>query len=206
MDRPSLPPATIPLPACADLRSPVTPAMLKNPRRAYLNVIQGPKRPLMLTLSDQMWMDPITENPRVGSVEVWEIMNLANDLHPIHLHLVQFQLLNRQAFDVGAYQAALARRTVKSQVPDPAPYLQGQPVAWLPEEAGWKDTIIHETQEVTRFVVRWAPQATPLTGPGSPLPGINLYPFDPTRGIYVWHCHNLQHEDNEMMRPLVVSL
>ena len=40
---------------------------------------------------------------------------------------------------------------------------------------------------------------------GSAVPGVNLYPFDPTRGRYVWHCHNLQHEDNEMMRPYVVS-
>lgn len=100
----SLPPPSIPLPACADLRSLVTPAMLKNTRRAFLNVIQGPHGPIMLTLSNQRWMDKITETPRVGSVEIWEIMNLARDLHPIHLHLIQFQLLNRQAFDVKAYK------------------------------------------------------------------------------------------------------
>ncbi|MGB8991360.1 MAG: multicopper oxidase domain-containing protein [Desulfobaccales bacterium] len=201
----SLPPRAIPLPACADLCSLVTPAMLKNPRPAYLKVIQGANGPLMLTLSDQMWMDPITENPRVGSVEVWEIMNLAADLHPIHLHLIQFQLLNRQAFDVSAYKAALARHPTPFPVPDLTPYLQGRPTAPPPEEAGWKDTIIHRTGSVTRIVARWAPQGAPLSGPGSPSPGVNLYPFDPTRGKYVWHCHNLQHEDNEMMRPLLVS-
>lgn len=40
--------------------------------------------------------------------------------------------------------------------------------------------------------------------PGSPRPGVNLFPFDPTQGKYVWHWHNLQHEDNDMMRPFVV--
>ena len=180
--------------------------MLKHPRRFYLEVIQGPRGPLMLLLSNRRWMDPITENPRVGAVEVWEIMNLANDLHPIHLHLIQFQLLNRQSFDVKAYKAAL---TAQSQKPfpvlDPSPYLRGQPAPPPPAEAGWKDTIIHQVSSVTRFVARWAPQTVPLRGAGSAAPGVNLYPFDPTRGKYVWHCHNLQHEDNEMMRPYVVS-
>jgi FtsP/CotA-like multicopper oxidase with cupredoxin domain len=178
--------------------------MLRNPRRAYLTVIHGAKGPLILTLSDQGWMDPITEIPRVGSVEVWEIMNLAADFHPIHLHLIQFQLLNRQAFNVKAYQMALSRRPGPLPVLDPSPFLQGKAMPPPPEEAGWKDTIVHKTGEVTRIVTRWAPQAAPLTGPGGPSPGVNLYPFDPTLGKYVWHCHNLQHEDNEMMRPFMI--
>ncbi len=198
----SLPPHFLTLPACADLRSLVTPALLKNSRRAYLNVMQGPKGPAMLMLSGRHWGDPITEDPRVGSVEVWEIMNLANDLHPIHLHLIQFQLLNRQSFNVKAYQKALAQAPLS--IPDPAPYLLGKPLDPSPEEAGWKDTVVHMVGTVTRIVTRWAPQTAPLHGPGSPGPGVNLFPFDPTRGKYVWHCHNLQHEDNDMMRPLVV--
>ncbi|MGA2400692.1 MAG: multicopper oxidase [Syntrophobacteraceae bacterium] len=200
----SLPPRSLPLPPCTDLRPLVTPGMLKNPRRAYLNVIRGPNGPTMLSLSDRMWMDPVTEKPRVGSLEVWEIMNLADDHHPIHLHLIQFQALNRQAFDVNAYKKALARRPAFSRVPAPNPYLLGKPQPPPPEEAGWKDTLVHKTGEVTRIVTRWAPQTAPLRGPGSPEPGINLYPFDPALGKYVWHCHNLQHEDNEMMRPYVV--
>ena len=200
----SLPPPSIPLPACADLRSLVTPAMLKNTRRAFLNVIQGPHGPIMLTLSNQRWMDKITETPRVGSVEIWEIMNLARDLHPIHLHLIQFQLLNRQAFDVKAYKKALAHQRTPLPVPDPTPFLHGKPMAPTPEESGWKDTIVHNTGQVTRIVTRWAPQTAPLFGPGSHIPGVNQYPFDPTQGKYVWHCHNLQHEDNEMMRPFKV--
>ncbi|MGA2109808.1 MAG: multicopper oxidase domain-containing protein, partial [Syntrophorhabdales bacterium] len=187
----SMPPESIALPACADLRSLVTPEMLSNPRRAYLNVIQGKAGPRVLTLSDTGWMDPVTEKPRIGSIEVWEIMNLANDLHPIHLHLTQFQLLNRQLFDVSAYKKGVAHSSARSAIPDPAPYLKGKPTMQPPEEAGWKDTIVHPAGAVTRFVTRWAPQAAPLRGPGSPTPGANLYPFDPTRGKYVWHCHNL---------------
>jgi spore coat protein A len=198
----SLPPQSLTLPACADLKSLVTPAMLKNPRRAYLNVMQGPNGPVMLMLSGKHWHDPITENPRVGSVEVWEIMNLANDVHPIHLHLIQFQLLNRQGFNVKAYQMALAQAPLT--IPDPAPYLHGKPLGPAPEEAGWKDTVVHMVGTVTRIVTRWAPQTAPLQGPGSTKPGVNLFPFDPTQGKYVWHCHNLQHEDNDMMRPFVV--
>ena len=60
----SLPPQVLPLPACADLRSLVTPAVLKNPRRAYLNVIQGPNGPVMLTLSDQELDGPDYREPQ----------------------------------------------------------------------------------------------------------------------------------------------
>jgi FtsP/CotA-like multicopper oxidase with cupredoxin domain len=71
----------------------------------------------------------------------------------------------------------------------------------LPEanEAGWKDTLKMFPQEVTRIVLRWAPISVPINGVA---PGQNMYAFDPTSGPgYVWHCHILDHEDNEMMRP-----
>jgi len=60
--------------------------------------------------------------------------------------------------------------------------------------------------EVTTIRIRFAPTETPITGPGSPpAPGYNVFPFDPSIGPgYVWHCHILDHEDNEMMRPLMV--
>ena len=75
----------------------------------------------------------------------------------------------------------------------------------MPYEMGWKDTVITYPGEVTRIVVRWAPQ----DAAGTPsIRGINDYPFDPTALIggvgYVWHCHILDHEDNEMMRTYVV--
>jgi FtsP/CotA-like multicopper oxidase with cupredoxin domain len=61
-----------------------------------LNEVMGPNGPTMVLLNGQMWMAPISETPRVGSTQEWVIANLTMDTHPIHLHLVQFQLLNRQ--------------------------------------------------------------------------------------------------------------
>ncbi|SDH47513.1 bilirubin oxidase [Sinosporangium album] len=101
----------------------------------------------------RMWSDPITENPAVGSTEVWEIHNFTADAHPIHIHEVFFQVINRQPF----------RGTARP--PEP----------W---ESGFKDTVIAYPQQITRI------KAT----------------FD-RAGLFVWHCHMLEHEDNEMMRP-----
>ena len=83
--------------------------------------------------------------------------------------------------------------------PDIGPYLQGRTILPDANEAGWKDTFKMYPGQVTRIVVRWAPLPTTVDGV---TPGQNLYPFDPTIGPgYAWHCHILDHEDNEMMRP-----
>jgi FtsP/CotA-like multicopper oxidase with cupredoxin domain len=163
----------------------------------------------------------LTELPRVGSTELWEIINMTADAHPIHLHLVQFQLLNRQAFNVANYRklydsvfpngtfapadgpplrygTANAAGAVGGN-PDPKPFLQGPILPPKPEEGGRKDTVKMFPGQVTRIAVRFAPQDRLA---GSTSPGNNYYPFDPTNGPgYVWHCHILDHEDNEMMRP-----
>lgn len=109
------------------------------------------------------WMDAITENPAVGATEVWEIYNFTMDAHPIHLHEVMFEVINRQPFDMvtGALGAA--------RPPEPA-------------ETGAKDTVTAYPGEITR---------------------IKAY-FD-LPGLYVWHCHIVEHEDNEMMRPYAVG-
>lgn len=104
-----------------------------------------------------MWMDPITENPMLGDTETWEIYNYTMDAHPIHIHLVQFQVVNRESETGGVRQ------------PEPT-------------EIGWKDTVISYPGEITRVKMR----------------------FD-LEGLYVWHCHILEHEDNEMMRPYYVG-
>jgi hypothetical protein len=85
--------------------------------------------------------------------------------------------------------------------PDVTPFLTGQIVPPDPNEAGWKDTVKMYPNQVTRIVVRWAPLTVPVKRVRA---GENLYPFDPTCGPgYVWHCHILDHEDNEMMRPYI---
>jgi FtsP/CotA-like multicopper oxidase with cupredoxin domain len=80
-----------------------------------------------------------------------------------------------------------------------APFLSGPVIPPNPNEAGWKDVAKVFPGFVNRFAIRWAPQATPIRAVHA---GQNLYAFDPTRGPgYLLHCHILDHEDNEMMRP-----
>jgi FtsP/CotA-like multicopper oxidase with cupredoxin domain len=181
----------------------------------------------------------LSELPKEGETEIWEIVNLTADAHPIHLHLVQFQLMNRQGFDSKAYSAAYAAafpgggydpmtgrpypagvyipgfgpplnyntgiaRAVGGN-PDIAAmskgkplFLKGTPAPPLPHEAGWKDTVVMYPGQVTRIVVRWAPTDLSASTP----PAAAYFPFDPNGGHgYVWHCHIVDHEDNEMMRP-----
>ncbi len=199
------PPPVIPPPLPATLNT--MPVLRPNAttRTVTLHEVTGPAGPVEVLLNGQKWAAPISELPRVGSTEDWEIVNLTVDTHPIHLHLVQFQVISRQAIQATKYETdwiqingmpPLATPTVTLPV---APYLQGEPAGPDPNETGWKDTVKVNPGEVTRITVRYAPQDA---NPALALPGINLYPFNPTLcPCYVWHCHILDHEDNEMMRP-----
>jgi spore coat protein A len=173
-----------------------------------------------------------TELPAVGDTEIWEIINISADAHPIHTHLTSFQLLDRTPFDsatwITQYDALLLANGVPPGGGPPNQYniqnadgaIGGNPpinallqlnnrTLPLPYERGWKDTVIAYPGEVTRIAVRWAPQDAPATGAGAPTAGTNLYPFDPSALVggvgYVWHCHILDHEDNEMMRTYTVG-
>jgi spore coat protein A len=153
-----------------------------------------------MLLDGQKWAAPISENPTVGSTEDWILVNPTSEAHPIHLHLIQFQLVQRQTFDVEAYTAEWTRlngdpplnhSTVNVASLDT--YLTGQPTGPSASEQAWKDTITVYSGEVVTIRMRWTQQN------GSP------FLFDATAGPgYVWHCHLLEHEDNEMMRPYVV--
>jgi spore coat protein A len=132
------------------------------------------------TLGNARWHEPITEDPKAGSTEIWSFVNITGDVHPLHLHLVQFQVLNRQPFDVQTYQ-----QTGKV-------VFTGKPMApESNERPAHKDTIKSYPGYVTRIIQRFdLPPGAPTT------PGTEL--------LYVWHCHILEHEDNEMMRPYKV--
>ena len=161
-----------------------------------------------------------TELPMEGETEVWEIVNTTADAHPIHLHGVQYQILNRQAFDTIAFGAAYAAAfpggvlipgygpplnyftgNPRALGGNPDPMLLGVAAPPFAYEAGWKDTAIMNPGEVTRIAVRIAPQDTPIgtTGSFSFIPNAPADNGQP--GYYVWHCHITDHEDNEMMRP-----
>ncbi len=171
-------------------------------RSLILNKVEGPGGPSMELLNNTHYNMPVTETPRVGATEIWRIINTTDETHPIHLHLVQFQLLDRQNFDTAGYLHAWD--SLNSGVTPGAggtylavdPYLQNSPVAPPPQEQGWKDTYKAFSGQVMRLIVRFAPQDA-----ASSLPGVNQFPFDPTTGSYVWHCHMIDHEDNDMMRP-----
>ena len=209
-------------------------------RQLILVEVEGDGGPLEVLVNNTKWDgrrenngDPIngfkpdgrgnwvSELPQIGSTELWEIINLTEDAHPMHLHLVQFQLLNRQKIDADGYKSAYSAafpgnnftagygppqdyNTPNSDFavggnPAVSRFLQGPSRSPDPGEQGWKDTIRSFPGEVTRIVVRWAPLGVPVH---SAKAGVNLYPFDPTVGPgYVWHCHILDHEDNDMMRP-----
>lgn len=124
--------------------------------------------------------DPVTEKPVLGTTEVWEIYNTTNFAHPVHLHLVNFQLLNRQSFGGTLVEREDAESGETRQ------YLQdiglfGNPIPPDPSNNGLIDTAIVGPREVIRIVAT----------------------FD-RPGKYVWHCHMLVHEDHDMMRPFEV--
>jgi len=227
-------------PATGTLAPGVTPAVK---RQLTLNEVMGPGGPLEVVLNNTKWsgLRPdgsvrpdftavtvggvtsyYSELPGEGTTEVWEVINLTADAHPIHTHLTQVQVLNRQRFDGAKYLAAYTAAFGGVAMPDgygppadygapnadgalggnPAvgPFLKGVPAPPAANEAGWKDTVIMLPGEVTRIAVRFAPTDRPVGDPDL------FYPFEPNGGHgYVWHCHIIDHEDNEMMRPYAVT-
>ena len=126
--------------------------------------------PLEALIDGRHFKEALTEVRSFGSTEVWHFVNLTGDSHPIHLHLDHFQVLWRRRFDAARFERGSL------------PIYRGPAVAPLPEEMGWKDTVVAHPGEVTAVVIR----------------------SDSFRGVYPYHCHILEHEDNEMMRAFRV--
>jgi FtsP/CotA-like multicopper oxidase with cupredoxin domain len=174
---PTTPPQFLVLPALARLTGGTT-RPLALIEKAAVGVdgdgeeVEGPVEALLGTVEagmwiEQKWMDPVTENPAVGDIELWELYNATADAHPMHIHEVAFQVVNREGLvlddDDEVSQPIQLDGTVTA------------PESW---EDGWKDTVIAYPGQVTRLRLRF-------TNPGQ----------------FVWHCHIVEHEDNEMMRP-----
>jgi FtsP/CotA-like multicopper oxidase with cupredoxin domain len=217
-------------------------------RQLTLNEVIGPGGPLELVVNNSKFNLSLTtpgcpagapscretELPQVGDTEIWEIINITADAHPMHTHLTSFQVIDRTPFQAGQWIANYDALLLALYPPPLDPGGKGPPNQYnvrnadgaiggnpavnsflqlgkrrlpLPSEQGWKDTVITYPGEVTRIAVRWAP--TDLTV-GAETPGTNQYHgFNPTLlqgGVgYVWHCHIVDHEDNEMMRNYVVG-
>jgi len=166
------PPQFLVLPALAPLPAPKTTrrlALLEHmsmfwdgPAEAMLGTVDADGNP-----TPRMWVGAVTENPAVGDTEVWELYNFTADAHPMHVHEVAFEVVDRQALVANDDGETVPPATL---VGAPRP-----PESW---ETGRKDTVIAYPGEVTRIRAR----------------------FDKA-GQFVWHCHIVEHEDNEMMRP-----
>jgi FtsP/CotA-like multicopper oxidase with cupredoxin domain len=242
-----------------------------NPKVFTLNEAESgdntlnPGNPVHVLIDGRAFHSPVTEIPRAGTTEEWYIQNLTQDAHPIHIHLVEFQLEDRQAMDSNRMLAyyeflngpnsslplAFAPHRINLETPvqfcdpnnpnnpdgtptdpsDPTCVLgprdfqfdtqadgmgnsddftepgvpsTAKPAAqFYPTETGWKDVVLAPPFVVTRLLIRLAPQ---FVNDANLSPGQNTFPFDPTAGPgYVWHCHILDHEDNDMMRPMVIT-
>jgi FtsP/CotA-like multicopper oxidase with cupredoxin domain len=174
---PTTPPAFLQLPAITPLppETVVRPlALLEEmsaffedaPSEALLGTIAGDPNAGPAAWSAQLWMDPVTENPQLGATEVWELYNATGDAHPMHVHEVTFEVVNRQPIVVDEESGQVEVAPGSLAVP---------PEPW---ESGFKDTVIAYPGQVTRVRAQFN-----------------------TPGQFVWHCHIVEHEDNEMMRP-----
>ncbi len=176
LDR-TTPPEFLQLPVITPLPAPVTTrplALMEEMSMAW----DGPAAAMLGTVNaatgtamHKMWMDPITENPNVGDTEIWEFYNFTADAHPMHVHEVVFEVVDRQPItfmeDMG--------HVTDVQLAGPA----RPPEAW---ETGFKDTVIAYPGEVTRIRAQFK-----------------------NPGQFTWHCHIVEHEDNEMMRPFRIG-
>ena len=134
--------------------------------------VEGPVAALLGTVAAGVWtarewMDPVTENPAIGATEIWEIYNATADAHPMHIHEITFEVVNREGLVLNA----------EGEVAEPI-QLDGISTPAEPWESGFKDTVIAYPGQATRVKARFS-----------------------TPGQFVWHCHIVEHEDNEMMRP-----
>lgn len=139
-------------------------------RDITLDVTRDHFNRLKFLLSNREFTDNITEKPRLGDIEIWRIINQGIAFHPIHIHLIQFQILDMIPFDIDAFNTTGQIR------------FTGEPLPPEPGDMGWKDTVKAPPGFVTRLIMRFAPYT----------------------GRYVYHCHILEHEDYDMMRPFEV--
>lgn len=184
----TLPPASLILPAIAPLiptpGAPIRDIVMKE----TFDPLTG--MPTEVKLNERWFAEPVEETPALGSTEIWNFINLTVDAHPMHMHLVKFQVVNRQAFNAVTYSAAYLAWVAGGRIgtkPVLANYLVGLPLPPMPEESGWKDTVKAYPGQITRVISTFD------------LPVGTLTPAE-----YVYHCHILEHEENEMMRPMQV--
>jgi FtsP/CotA-like multicopper oxidase with cupredoxin domain len=174
---PSTPPAFLQLPALTPLPAATVTrplALLEEmsaffadaPAETLLGTVAGDPNVTPGVWTKHLWMESVSENPAVGATEIWEFYNATGDAHPMHIHEIAFEIVNRQ--DIFVNELTREVQVVPGSLPIP-------PEPW---ESGFKDTVIAYPGQVTRVKAKFS-----------------------TPGQFVWHCHIVEHEDNEMMRP-----
>jgi len=159
-----LPPATVTRPLA--LLEQLSTFFADAPAETRLGTVAGDPNTGVGVWTARKWGDEVSENPVIGATEVWELYNATVDAHPIHIHEITFEVVNRQ--DIFVDEGTQQVHVVPGSVPLP-------PEPW---ETGFKDTVIAYPNQVTRVRAQFN-----------------------TPGQFVWHCHIVEHEDNEMMRP-----
>jgi spore coat protein A len=199
---PRNPDQTVP---AAHLRLPAVPRLRPTPgipeRELVGQETEDPATGTPVVMKFNGWgsMDPVTDKVRAFTTETWAWINLTGDAHPMHMHLVSFQIVDRQPLDVDGYTAAwnayLASGRQHHLKPVLARFLTGPAVPPEPEEMGGKDTAKAYPGFVTRvratFDLPWTST-------------LDLDPASRSFGTWVYHCHILEHEENDMMRPFEV--
>ncbi|MDQ0147645.1 multicopper oxidase family protein [Pseudarthrobacter niigatensis] len=200
---------TVPLPArLRDKGGEVTslreaaPAKIR--RMALVEVANTDGVPVMALLNNRMFDSPDTTEVEGDTLEQWELINTTEDAHPIHLHFTQFQVLNRQKFHADAYLEETGYIDPATGLVTPGRgkaveverFLIGRPRDAAANEQGWKDTVVALPGEVTRIRVPFGAGAAG----GKPLAIGSSF-----KGDYVWHCHILEHEDNDMMQRYTIK-
>jgi spore coat protein A len=158
-------------------------------RYVTLNEIGAETVNWVLLLNGADFEESPTETPRVGTVEDWVYVNLTGDTHPMHTHLVTGQVIGRTPFDADAYHAAYGGPYGVPGGIDPTPFATGPMEPPDPTERGFKDTVKVNAGYFTTVRAQYD-LPTGVTTPQT----------------YVYHCHILEHEDNDMMRPFTVSV
>jgi len=165
--------------------------------------------PLMMSMNNLPFLSEDVDIARAGTTEIWQVVNVLPLEHPVHIHLARFRVLGRQKLLSAAYMAAHPPPVQNDRRwnPDPSPFLIGPrsgPADW---EAGWKDTRLVEADSVLTILVQWPSAAELGFDPDArvtvPADAEVVPDVDPAevRG-YVWHCHNLDHEDHDMMQRI----
>jgi FtsP/CotA-like multicopper oxidase with cupredoxin domain len=165
-------PALAPLPAADNVRPLALIEKMGEGFDADGEELEGPVEALLGVVADgvaveRLWMDEVTENPGVGDTEIWEFYNTTGDAHPMHVHEVAFEVINRQGLVLDDDDEVVQPVQLDGEITPPE--------AW---ETGVKDTVTALPGQVTRVKAQFN-----------------------VPGQYVWHCHIVEHEDNEMMRP-----